>query len=179
MNEEKQTKIHYAKGVTPLKEQYTLKDFTPLITVAIVVTFLSFVVMFLTDGGWMMFMRVFMAGFFLIFGGLKLLKLSHFATAYGKYDLIAKHSRTYALIYPFLEIGLGLGYAFNIYPVAVNMITLMLMSVSALGVLRVLVRGEKIVCACMGAVFKIPMTGVTLGENLFMVLMAVGMLFML
>lgn len=171
--------IHYAPGVSPLKEKYTLRDFMPLIIVAVVITSLSFLTMFVVGGGWMMFMRVFMAGFFLIFGGLKLFKLTHFATAYSKYDLIAKYSRPYALAYPFIEIALGLGYAFDVFPFAVNVITLLLMLVGAFGVLRVLVRGEKIACACMGAVFKIPMTGVTLGENLLMAAMAVAMLFIM
>lgn len=174
MNEKKE--VHYAKGVSPMKERYTVKDFTPLIFVAMVVVAFSAVVMYVTEGGWEIFMRMFMAAFFLIFGGLKLLKLSHFATAYGKYDLIAKHSRVYALAYPFIEIALGIGYLVNFMPTVVNLITFVIMGIGALGVLRVLYRGEKIVCACMGAVFKIPMTGVTLGENLLMVAMALMML---
>lgn len=169
---DKKQNVHYAPGIHPVKERCSIKDFTPLIIVAIVVTAFSAVIMYVTNGGWEIFMRMFMAAFFLIFGGLKLLKLSHFATAYRKYDLIAKHSRVYALAYPFIEIALGIGYFANFMPAMVNLVTFIIMSIGAFGVLRVLYRGEKIVCACMGAVFKIPMTGVTLGENLLMAGMA-------
>jgi len=169
-------KVHYAQGVNPLKEKYSLRDFMPLIIVTIVVTAFSVGIMFWSGEGFHMFMRMFMAAFFLIFGGLKLLKLSHFATAYRKYDLIAKYSRFYAFAYPFMEIGLGLAYLANFMPFMTNLVTFILMTVGATGVLGVLIRGEKIQCACMGAVFKIPMTGVTLGENALMAGMALMML---
>lgn len=168
--------VHFAPGINPVKESYTIKDFTPLIIVALAVTIFSFAMMQFADGGMHTFMQMFMAAFFLIFGGLKLLKLSHFAMAYSKYDLIAKHSKSYALVYPFIEIALGIGYLVNFSPYIVNGITFVLMTIGALGVLRVLMRGEKIECACMGAVFKIPMTGVTLGENVLMAGMALMML---
>jgi hypothetical protein len=50
------------------------------------------------------------------------------------------------------------------------------MSISAYGVWKVLkVKGE-IQCACLGTVFKVPMTKVTLFENLFMAAMALYMI---
>jgi hypothetical protein len=50
------------------------------------------------------------------------------------------------------------------------------MLVSAAGVARELWKGREIMCACLGVVFKIPMTYVTLLEDLLMAAMAGFML---
>lgn len=51
-----------------------------------------------------------------------------------------------------------------------------MLGVSAIGVAQALMAKRKIVCACLGAVFKIPITKVTLLEDVLMFLMALGML---
>ena len=53
------------------------------------------------------------------------------------------------------------------------------MIVSSIGVTKELAQGRKITCACLGAVFKIPMTYVTLLEDVLMAVMALIMLAML
>jgi hypothetical protein len=57
-----------------------------------------------------------------------------------------------------------------------NWITVILMAVSSIGVVVVLAQKKEITCACLGTVFKIPMTYVTLAEDLIMGLMAFFML---
>ena len=54
----------------------------------------------------------------------------------------------------------------------VSWITLVLMAVGAAGVARALAQKRQIPCACLGVVFKIPMTWVTLVEDLVMAVMA-------
>ncbi len=46
-------------------------------------------------------MSNFMAGFFLVFAGAKLLDLRGFARAYYSYDLLARRFFTYGYIYPY------------------------------------------------------------------------------
>jgi hypothetical protein len=58
----------------------------------------------------------------------------------------------------------------------VHVFTLLLMLMSAVGVAVELHKGKEIVCACLGAVFNIPMTYVTLLEDLLMAAMAAYML---
>lgn len=123
-------------------------------------------------------MNDFMAAFFLIFGGFKVLKLDAFAEAYSMYDIMAKRSTFYAYAYPFIEIVLGFAYLLRLAPVPVNLITVILMLVSSFGVAQELAQKRTIPCACLGTVFKIPMTYVTLGEDLLMAAMALTMLFM-
>lgn len=122
-------------------------------------------------------MRYFMAAFFAVFGVLKVARIKSFAMAYSKYDLVAAHSRLYAHIYPFLEIAFAVAYFVNWQPQITNWVVLIVMIISALGVLNKLVKREKIQCACLGTVFKLPMTWVTLVEDLAMAAMAAMLLF--
>ena len=114
----------------------------------------------------------FMAGFFIVFGTFKALKLPKFVEAYRMYDVLAAHSNIYAYIYPFIEISLGLAYLFRFEIVPISWITLCLMAINSIGAWHG-ARDKRIkMCACLGAVFKIPMSYVTLGEDVVMATMA-------
>ncbi len=156
---------------------HTIKVFLPLISAfAIVISFAGLrqlIYGFCPYGA----IQDFMAAFFLVFGFLKLLNLKGFAQAYATYDVIAKKSRAYALAYPFIEIALGLSYLFRLVPKVTNWITLIVMFISAIGVAIALSKKKEIMCACLGVVFKVPMTYVTLFEDLLMAAMALIMLF--
>lgn len=123
-------------------------------------------------------MSRFMAGFFLVFSFFKLLNLSAFADAYSGYDLVAVRVRGYGFVYPFLELGLGAAYLAEVWPFVVNTFTAVLMAVSTAGVVCSLLAGRKIRCACLGTVFQLPMSTVTLAEDLLMLGMAIAMLIM-
>ncbi|MCC6952938.1 MAG: heavy-metal-associated domain-containing protein [Deltaproteobacteria bacterium] len=123
-------------------------------------------------------MRHFMAAFFLVFSFFKFLDLRGFADAYRTYDVIARAVPAWGLIYPFCELALGLAYLVNANPVATNVATLALMLVSSIGVLKALLDKRSIRCACLGTVLNLPMTKITLVEDLGMAAMAALMLAM-
>jgi copper chaperone CopZ len=119
-----------------------------------------------------MWMMHFMAGFFLVFSFFKLLDIRGFANSYAMYDLLAKRWAGYGLLYPFIELGLGLGYVLNWQPRLINSLTLAVMLFSSIGVIRAVTNKQKIQCACLGSVFNLPMSTVTIIEDLTMALMA-------
>lgn len=121
-------------------------------------------------------MRHFMAGFFLVFGFFKLLNVPAFADAYRGYDVVAKVWPAWGFVYPFVEVLLGAGYLANVWPVAVNVVTLVVMGVSTVGVVQSVLNKRKIRCACLGTVFNLPMSVITIVEDVTMVAMSVGML---
>lgn len=123
--------------------------------------------------GWM---TNFMAGFFMVFSAFKFLDLRGFADAYATYDVLAKRWHAYGFVYPFLELALGLAYLFRVAPTLTNAATLLLMGFSSLGVLGALMNKQRIQCACLGTVLKLPMSTVTLVEDLGMAFMAAAML---
>ena len=121
---------------------------------------------------WAAWMTNVMAGFFLVFSAFKLLDLNGFAGAYASYDLGARRWRPWGFIYPFLELALGLAYLFRLAPIATDIATIALMGISSLGVIRALANKQQIRCACLGTVLNVPMSTITLVEDLAMVAMA-------
>jgi copper chaperone CopZ len=123
-------------------------------------------------------MRVFMSGFFLIFSFFKLLDIQGFADSYAMYDLVAKRIKAWGYIYVFVEVALGVLYATATLPTLTNSITLVVMSVSLIGVIQSVLDKRKIRCACLGAVFNLPMSTVTIVEDGLMIVMSLAMLLM-
>jgi copper chaperone CopZ len=123
-------------------------------------------------------MRYFMAGFFLVFAFFKLLDVRAFASAYAGYDLLAARWHGWGLVYPFVELALGMAYLANYNPVLTHWATVIVMGFSAIGVIRAVTNKTQIQCACLGTVFKLPMSTVTIVEDIGMVLMAAAMLAM-
>lgn len=124
-------------------------------------------------------MNHFMGSFFLVFSFFKLLDLQGFAGAYRSYDLIAQRAPAWGFFYPFVETALGVAYIAEWKPFFVNSLTLVLMVVGAASVLKSLLNKQAIRCACLGTVLNLPMTKVTLIEDLGMAFMAGAMLFTL
>jgi len=124
-------------------------------------------------------MNVFMCGFFLTFSFFKILDLHGFADSYSMYDIIAKNIKPWGYMYAFVELALGISYAINFQPVMTNVATLIVMSVSLIGVVQSITNKKKMRCACLGAVFNLPMSTVTLIEDTLMIVMSGIMLALL
>ncbi len=119
-----------------------------------------------------------MAGFFLAFSFFKMLDLQGFADSYRMYDIVAKKIPVWAYVYPFVELGLGFAFLVNMSPFITNLITLVVMLVSIIGVIQSVLNKRAIKCACLGAVFNLPMSTVTILEDGWMILMSAIMLLM-
>lgn len=150
-----------------------LKTYKPLILVAIFIIGVTTLIEFNADNfNSMRAMNNFMAGFFIFFSFFKFLNLHAFADAFSTYDVIAKRSWHYALAYPFIELALGIAFALSVFPILANALTIILMSIGNYGVWMVLKRKGTIQCACLGTIFNLPMTKITLFENSLMIIMA-------
>lgn len=118
----------------------------------------------------------FMGGFFVAFSFFKLLDLQGFVDAFQTYDVLARRVRAYGLLYPFLELGLGIAYLLKFAPLATNITTLFIMSIGIVGVTQALLSKRQIKCACLGTVFNLPMSKVTFVEDALMGAMAIMMI---
>jgi cation transport ATPase len=157
------TTLSATTSVQPGKSAQTYRPLLLLLTYLLLVI-AAFSVM---HGGFeaAMSMRLFMGGFFVAFSFFKMLDLRGFSDAYRSYDLVAKRMPAYGLAYPFIELGLGLGYLADWQPFWVNATTVLVMSVSLLGVLKAVLSKQSIRCACLGTVFNLPMFTVTVVED--------------
>ncbi len=120
-------------------------------------------------------MNNFMAGFFLVFSFFKMLNLKGFAESYLSYDIIAKKWMSWGYVYAFLELALGVAYLLRFEPLLTNAVTFVVMSLSIIGVLQSVMNKRKIKCACLGAVFNLPMSTVTIIEDAIMIVMSGAM----
>ncbi|MDB2415334.1 hypothetical protein N9W34_06140 [Rickettsiales bacterium] len=150
--------------------------YKPLLVIIATVAF-SAAALALVDGHMHRFMETFMGLFFVNFAMLKLIDLKGFADGFSMYDLVAKRSRTYALAYPFIELGLGLLYLTAFLPIATNILTLIFMLISGAGVIKAIITSDKkLQCSCLGTILNVPLSTVSVIENFGMAAMATFML---
>ncbi len=185
-----QTKLQSAGNYTiqqiviPSKEvgsdstaEISIATYKPLIMIVLFVLSVSFLVQYpFEEFSIMLWLRHFMAGFFIVFAFFKLLNLEGFANSYRMYDIVAAKWKGWGYIYPFVELALGLLYLINIAPMYTNLATVVILGVSSIGVIKSNLDKKKIKCACLGDVFNLPMSTVTIVEDLTMVAMAGAML---
>ena len=122
-------------------------------------------------------MSNFMGGFFVLFSFFKLLDLKGFAEGYRTYDILAQKWPMYGYVYPGIELGLGISYLMTQSLMITNVLTIIIMGVSSVGVIQALLQKRAIQCACLGTFFKLPLTNVTLFEDLLMAGMSALMLY--
>ncbi|MCG8340097.1 MAG: hypothetical protein MI674_02325 [Cytophagales bacterium] len=158
-------------------ENYT--KYTPLILIVLFITGITFLVQYPFNAfSWNIWMRHFMAGFFIVFSFFKILDLKGFVNTYVLYDFITKKYKAWGYIYPFIELSLGIAYLIENVSNIINFITIILLSISITGVIKSVISKNKIKCACLGNIFNLPMSIVTIIENLIMIFMAICMLVM-
>lgn len=122
-------------------------------------------------------MSTFMGIFLCQFAMLKLFHPSGFVEGFQKYDLIASKSKIYGYIYPLIELSLGLGYLAHVMPILINIVTIVVFGIGAVGVVQALRKGLDVRCACLGTVIDVPLSTVTLTEDFAMIAMAFISLF--
>lgn len=161
-----------------VKQTHNWRDYWPLlIIVSAAVT--AGIVGWLQTNNLMRSMTLFMGTGITLLASLKVLNVNDFAMTFAKYDLIAGRFGWYAYGYPFLELALGLGYLLSWQLIIVNAVTFVVMTIGAVGVYQKMQDEKVLMCACLGAVFNVPMTWVTLVEDLIMAVMAGVMLLLL
>jgi copper chaperone CopZ len=158
-----------ALSPSPLPDMST-QTYRPLLILLAYLTVLSAL---LGWPHWQGMMRFFMGGFFMAFSFFKMLDLRGFASAYRSYDLIAQALPSYGFVYPFIELTLGLSYVTGTWPLETNVLTALVMVVSLMGVVKAVLSRQSIRCACLGTVFNLPMSKVTIIEDGLMLGMAV------
>ena len=152
------------------------KDYMPLIVVVSLIFFTSLTISLSSSFSLTSFISSFMIGFFLVFGGFKLMDLKGFAEGYSTYDLLAKKWFPYGYVYPFVELFFAFAMILDIFPTAILWFEIVVMIFSGIGVAIKLARREKFQCACLGTFLKVPLTKVTLIEDFGMALLAIIML---
>src|SRR5258708_212061 len=84
------------------------------------------------------FMHAYMGVFLIFFALLKIFDLEGFKDGFAMYDLVAMRNSTWAYVYPFIELALGLAYLAFLWPGAVYLATIIVFAFGAIGVILAL-----------------------------------------
>lgn len=172
------TAVAHSEVVEQTKTWFS--TYKPLLLIFGYITTITFITAYRVTGfDFMRAMQIFMAGFFIAFSFFKMLDLRGFAESYAMYDIIAKRWNYWGYVYAFIELGLGFAFLTGFEPTLTNWVTLIVMTVSIIGVLQSVLKKQKIQCACLGAVFNLPMSTVTIIEDALMIGMSGTMLAMM
>ena len=155
-----------------IKGQSYLSDLYPLFLILFYITVGSVIISW--NDPIDNFMMDFMGLFFIVFSFFKFLDYKNFPNSFSMYDPLAKNLPIYGWVYPFIETALGLMFLFRIQIFLSLFLTVIFLSVTTAGVIKVLSNKEKVQCACLGTAIKLPMTIATLIENSIMIIMAIA-----
>jgi hypothetical protein len=154
------------------------KDYLPL-GILIAAAFIAALAMQAAFGKWATrsWMLDGMGLFLVILSLFKFFDIPGFVDGFRMYDLLARRIAAYGYLYPFIELALGLGYLARWHPPVVYGATIAVMLFGTAGVVRSLARGLDVECACMGTALHVPLSTVTLAEDVGMAVMAAAMWF--
>lgn len=174
---EKKEKNIFQSSTVPMEEEKTeLKQLFPLFLIFIYITIAAILLNHnpWNDSG---FMLDFMGLFYVVFSFFKLLDLKGFPESFKMYDPLAKAIPVYGLVYPFIEVALGIMFLMRVQIPLALIVTLVILGITTIGVTKTLLDKKSITCACLGTALKLPMTKATFIENTIMIVMAIIMLF--
>ncbi len=158
------------KNVFLRKVFENLNNYKPLIVIVIFCVLIPFFQIHPLDT--QKFMYYIMGYFFIFLSLFKFFDLKGFVEGFSTYDLITKRFLAYGYIYPFVEFSLGTAYLAQFNLLLVNWVTLIIMLISGAGVLKSILSGQKIKCACLGTLLNVPLSTVSVLENFGMSAMA-------
>ena len=154
-----------------------LKVYKPIFIIGAFISGITLLIEFsLNNFAWERWMQHFMAAFFIVFSFFKLLDIKGFAESYATYDIIARKWQGWGYVYTFTELALGIAYLLKFNPLLTNGVTFAVMSISLAGVVQSVLNKRKIQCACLGSVFKLPMSTITIVEDAVMIGMSAFMI---
>jgi len=170
---------HYAQMMNEEETRTWFETYKPILLIFAYITGITFLIEWQNSFNAMHWMRNFMGAFFLTFSFFKMLDLKGFAESYFSYDVIARRWFGYGYVYAFIELALGIAFITGFNPLFTDAVTFIVMSISVIGVLQSVLNKRKIKCACLGAVFNLPMSTVTIIEDGLMIAMSAISILML
>ena len=152
-----------------------LKQLKPLF---IILAYISITSLLLNFKNWNStnVMLDFMGLFYIIFSFFKILDIKGFSISFRMYDPLAKKAPLYGIIYPFIEILLGIMFLTRIEVELAIILTIIVLGITTIGVTQTLLNKKPISCACLGTTLKLPMTEATFIENALMIIMAFSLI---
>lgn len=120
--------------------------------------------------------RWFMGGLMIMFGGFKLVGIEVFIKVFPLYDIIAKRLRPYKYAYSLLQVILGMMFITGSIPLVRNGLTIGMGLSGLVGMLQVVSKRGPIRLSYLGTIIRLRFSTVILIENTLMVCLGAIML---
>jgi len=147
----------------------TLKDYLPIIYIYLFSFFVSLTLWIYYSYSFRYSLLIFLGSFSLVFSVLKFYNYKGFIESFMEYDFISKKIRFYAYSFPFFEFAFGIAFVLRAEVFLLEIFCLLFFSLNLLSVLNALLKKQKYMCACLGGLFNVPLSYVSLFENLTMI----------
>jgi copper chaperone CopZ len=154
-------------------EPFVLSKYIPLILLFGLSAGVPLLNVIINHAGFDHWMYQFMGATLISLSYFKLIDLPKFAEAFSTYDPVAMKFYKYGYVYPFFELTAGIGFILSIGVEALSVLVILILIPTTLGVLKALREKRKFQCACLGTAFNLPLTKVTIAENILMIAMSV------
>jgi hypothetical protein len=157
-----QTNAKYTADTTR-REYY--KFLGVLLLLAAAATLMSTLISF----HWSDWLRWFMGGLLLLFGGFKLISYEAFLEIFPRYNPLATKYPWYSYAFPVLEVVLGMFYILNLAAALTYITTLGIMGIGAYGAYHgLLKRGPTLHTVCLGNALRLPLSNILLLESVIL-----------
>ncbi len=147
-----------------------VKDYLPLIYVYLLTSFITFGLFYQFSFNFKQIVFSFLGIFSLIFGLLKIFRINDFVEAFSEYDFVTQKFRIYGYLFPVLEITFGISFLFQVDLLIIEILCLSLFIINSVSVTLALKKNQKFICACLGDLIKVPLSKISLFENLTMII---------
>ena len=153
-----------------------LVTYLPVFYVYIFSLLISLNIVFFYDLNLRSAVLYFLGFFSLIFGSLKLFNLKSYINSLLEYDFVAQRFVLYGYLFPFFEILFGVLFILQIEILWLEYLCLSLFLLNTVVIANALEKRRNFTCACMGGLFNLPLSTVSLVESLTMV---IGIIFLI
>lgn len=154
----------------------SIKEYLKLVVIFVFLSISATLMSTLSGFNAVEWVRWFMGGFMIIFGGLKLMGIEVFIKVFPLYDLIAKRVSPYKYIYPMLQVFLGMLFLIGIFPTFRDSLTILIGLSGLIGMVSIISQRGAVRLSYLGTILRLRFSSVTLLENSIMVVLAVIML---
>ncbi|MBN8827799.1 MAG: hypothetical protein J0H68_03750 [Sphingobacteriia bacterium] len=106
---------------------------------------------------------------FCLLAMFKLFDIASFVEGFESFDFLTKRVKIYGLLYPFIELYLGVAYLNNFMPLETNITTLIMMSITLIGIGVTTMVEKDLKWEAIGTGLNTPLITITIMENIAMI----------
>jgi copper chaperone CopZ len=156
---------------------HDISKYLPLILLFLLSAGIPALNVFINHSDLQHWMHQFMGATLIALAYFKFLDLAKFAEAFSTYDPIAMKLYKYGYVYPFFELIAGISFVLSVQVQAMAVFVVLFLLPTTYGVIKALRQKRKFQCACLGTAFNLPLTKITIVENILMMTMSAMIVF--